>query len=157
MRYILCVGLIIVGISCTKKADTPEEALKEYISGIPNNVSNRDFYLERTSGKLKAAIQAMDEEEFKQFTSMPKLEKLKYEILHKNCQPNSCIITYTVEYAQEFEQEGKFDSASKKIAEIIMDEGQWKIANVTNLKTFIDSKTPVDIMDDPPQVQKQSN
>lgn len=146
MKFFTTTLFIILILSgCTNRSKSPEGALQDYIQGASSQEQRREFFLDRTTGKLQTAIESMDEEEFTEFAAMSGVERVKFEILHKNCQELRCFITYEVEYRQKFEQNEEFESVSKKIAELVQDGDQWKIADVTNIKSYIDSKTPIKI------------
>ena len=145
LLIILSTVLIFVLGGCTKGTDTPEGALGEYIQKATESSKGKSFYLDRTTGKLFAAIESMDEDEFKSFTKIENISAVNFKILYKNCRASECFLTYEIEYQQKNEENQQFESISKKIAQLNEVDGQWKISDVTNVKSYIDSKTPLNI------------
>ena len=87
----------------------------------------------------------MDKKEFLNFSKISGLGKLKFGLLHQNCTTSKCFLTYEIEYFQTYQNSGKFKNASKKVAELVYQDSVWKIAEITNIKSFIDSQTPIKV------------
>lgn len=137
--------LAILFVGCYGGADTPEAALKNYVQKVTTNKADRDFYLQYTSGKLLESIESMDDEEFKKFNKFEKIKNAKVNIIYKSCEQQTCSLTYTVKYEVHENQKVSFDTEVKKIAELVKVDDSWKIFEVNNTKTFIESKSAIDI------------
>lgn len=130
--------------SCTKKSNS-EDVLKGYVKYRFSPAQSKEVLLEKTTGSLKERISTMSEDEFKDFVSMEKFKMRKFVINLKRCSDDQCFITYTLSYDQYQEGERKYENEVKKIAEIRKQEDGWKIADVSNVKTYIDSKEEIKI------------
>ena len=139
---ILCTLLIFS--SCTKKS-TSDDVLKGYVKYRFSSSQNKDALLEKTTGNLNERISKMTEEEFKDFISMEKYKMRKFVINLKRCSDDQCFITYTLSYDQYLDGQRKYENEVKKIADIRKLEDSWKIADVSNVKTYIDSKEELKI------------
>lgn len=139
---ILCV--LLISSSCTKKSSS-EDVLKGYVKYRFSPAQSKDVLLEKTTGSLKDRISAMTEDEFKDFVSMEKFKMRKFVINLKRCSDDQCFITYTLSYDQYQDGQRKYENEVKKIAEIRKQEDGWKIADVSNVKTYIDSKEELKI------------
>jgi hypothetical protein len=139
---ILCV--LLISVSCTKKSSS-EDVLKGYVKYRFSPAQSKDVLLEKTTGTLKDRISTMTEDEFKSFVSMGKFKMRKFVINLKRCSDDQCFITYTLSYDQYQDGQRKYENEVKKIAEIRKQEDGWKIADVSNVKTYIDSKEELKI------------
>lgn len=139
----LCLVTLLVG--CFGGADTPEEALSVYIQTVTTNKADRDFYLQYTSGKLLQQIESMNDEDFKEFNNFENIKSAKVKVIYKSCELDRCSLTYTVSYEVHENNKVNFDTEVKKIAELVKIENSWKISEVSNRKTYIESKSAIDI------------
>ena len=89
----------------------------------------------------------MEEEDFKKFLDVKDLKSRKLTVLVKNCEEASCFLTYVLRYSQGKENPKEFGVEVKKIAKIEKVEKSWKLAEISNLKTYIDSKKSLDVSD----------
>lgn len=142
MKYIV---LALLFTSCFDKTDTPESALIDYVSKVSSSKQSKEFFLNRTTGNLQAQFENMSDEQFEQFTKFPNVSIPKLKILFKRCEESKCILTYTVRYHHNEKNKSVAYTEVKKTAELVKVEDSWKIAEVNNIKTFIDSKKEVEI------------
>lgn len=130
-------------VSCSPGPSTPEGLLRMYVNDITTKSVGKDYYLKYTAGELKSSVEEMDEEEIKKSSYMENVKRAKVEVLNKNCQEAKCVLTYTVSYDTVEGDKATFSSETKKLAEFVKQEDEWKISSVTNLKTFIEAKEPI--------------
>lgn len=77
---------------------------------------------------------------------MANVKKADTKIINSKCESSKCIVTFIVDYTYQFKEEGtkSYKNEVKKIAEVEKVDGDWKISNVTNLKTYIEAQEPID-------------
>jgi len=121
----------------------PEQALKNYINYRFSGEQKREKLVKMSTGSVKAQIETMSEVNFNSLykTSDKKLKRVKINL--KNCSEEKCSITYTLSFATFKGEVETFRSEVKKIAEMVKVDGSWKVSDVTNVKTYIDSKGPI--------------
>lgn len=140
MKRLLLITLFLVGlVACTDGDHTPEGTLKEFIDARIGKVVNRDFVLERVTGKMKENLEAMNDEDFSKFSDLRSTKRSSFKILSKSCQEEKCFLTYSLGYNTSDE----FSSEVKKIAELTQIEGKWYIEDVSNIKTYHESVKPI--------------
>lgn len=140
MKRLLLITLFLVGlVACTDRDHTPEGTLKEFIDARIGKVVNRDFVLERVTGKMKENLEAMNDEDFSKFSDLRSTKRSSFKILSKSCQEEKCFLTYSLGYNTSDE----FSSEVKKIAELTQIEGKWYIEDVSNIKTYHESVKPI--------------
>lgn len=141
---ILVFGLALFMIySCSEKPDSPEGLLKLYINDLATKDVDLDYHLQRTTGELRASIESSGLEEFKKSEELANVKKVDVSILHKNCSSDRCVLTYTVAYELRTDNKVSSYNESRKIAKLLKVDDEWKLAEITNIKTFIDSKDPI--------------
>lgn len=148
MKKIASLILMLVFVSCTKGAKSPDGLVKVFAKDVATKKLDMDYYEKFTTGEMWDQIQEMGEEDFSKNTRMVNVTDVKIKILSKTCESNKCVITYTAKYKTKNSEEGKFESEVKKIAEVQQDGEYWKMAKVTNLKTFHESNKPINPLTD---------
>jgi len=96
-----------------------------------------------SAGNMKKQIEVLDEESFKEVYQAKDLKLKRVKINLKNCSETTCSITYTLSFASLKGGKEAFRSEVKKIAEMVKVDDSWKVSDVTNVKTYIDSKEPI--------------
>ena len=134
--------ILFLVYSCVS-SEGPEQALKKFVNYRFSSNQNREKLLEMSAGNLKAQIEVLDEESFNKVYKEQNLKLKKYKINLKNCSEETCSITYTLSFSTLKGKDETFRSEVKKIAEMVKIEGSWKVIDVTNVKTYIDSKEPI--------------
>ncbi len=143
-KTLVALSLLVLVFGCTKKND-PENALLDYVNYRFEKSQGRDKLLDMTSGELNLSIQQMTDEEFQKFSDVAKYRRGNFNVSLKKCTDDTCFITYTLKYDM-MEQDVKTLSAEiKKVAKLVREGQVWKIADVSNVKTYFDSKQPLDI------------
>ena len=149
MMKTLFFTAIILFAGCAPSPENPEGLLRMYINDVTTKKVDKDYYLKYTTGELLDSAQDLEEEELAKRNFMEKVKKVTVDVLNKNCQEESCVLTYVVSYdtQKEGEEKASFSTETKKLAEFRKEEGKWKIAKVTSLKTFHDSLEPIDALE----------
>ncbi len=123
----------------------PEETLRNFVNYRFSSSQDKGKTLSYVTGTLEEKIVEMSDEDYKLFEKTTEYKKKKLRINLKKCTENQCFITYTLSF---FKKTGEQKSASlevKKIAELKKTDKSWKIADVNNIKTYIESKEPIDV------------
>lgn len=141
MKLILIMSLIVL-VSCQKES-SPEGALNKLISTRFSSSSRSDV-MEVVTGNLKAQLESMDDEKIEHFLDSEGLKKRKLKITLKNCEKDKCFLTYILKYNDSRPQGSKFEIEVKKIAQIEKIDETWFVSDINNLKTYIDSKDPIE-------------
>lgn len=146
MKYIL---ILLLGFSCTKGPSTPEGLLEMFVTDVTSKSIGKDYYEKYTDGELWESVSELSEEDFNKFLKLNKVKNPKVSISNKNCVTDvECTLTYVVKYNVTGEEKSEYKSEVKKVATIKQVEGNWKIFEVNNIKTYHDSKTPLEVLKD---------
>jgi hypothetical protein len=138
--------LLVLLVACVKDELTPEGALRTFTEARFGNVITRQFVLDRVTGKMKQSFEIMSDEDFDKFADLRSIRSGSFKILSKSCQEKKCFVTYSVAYKTKNE-EASFSSEVKKIAELVLIEGKWLIADVSNIKTYHESLEPISALE----------
>ena len=137
------IFVLLICISCVKENLNPVDALKSFVESRMEAVVTRDFVLKRVTGKMKQSLENITDEEFAKFADLRNVKKNSFKSLSKSCQEKVCFITYTVSYRTEVDDKTVFTSEVKKIAEVVQEQGQWLISDVSNIKTYHEALEPI--------------
>jgi hypothetical protein len=143
---LLALSLFLVFASCTKPNQnllTPETALKDFVDTRVGKVIDKDFILQRVTGKLLESFKAMDQAELNQFWDMKNIQSDSFKILEKRCQEKSCTLTYSVGYSTKQQQKVAFISQVQKEALMVQVDEKWLISDVQNVSTYHESLEPI--------------
>ena len=135
--------LILLFASCMKNDLSPEAALKDFVDSRIGKVVDRDFVLERVTGKMLQSFENMAAEDFEKFADMKNIKMDSFKILSKSCQDKKCFMTYSVSYLSKADDKVQFSSEVKKIAEMVQVDNKWLISDVSNIKTYHESLEPI--------------
>ena len=147
MKFSLLLTLICL-FSCSKKPEipaNPDEALKAFIDARVGKVIDKDFILDRITGKMLAEFKAMDEAELKHFWSMQNVQTDSFKMVDKKCEPTHCSLTYSVGYSTKTDGRVAFVSNVNKIAQMELVDNQWLISDVQNVSTHHESLEPINV------------
>lgn len=145
MRYFFTLTLVsLLFFSCSKPND-PENVLREYIGYRFQQEQSKSRLVGMTADQLKQSIETMTDEEFVQFTDIAKYKKKGLRILTKKCTETECYITYILSYDITQEETKSYSAEIRKVAKLTSVDGVWKVADVNNIKTFYDSKKPIEV------------
>lgn len=148
---IFILSILVMLTSCLEDNRSPESALKDFIEIRIGSIVTRTAVLEKVTGKMRASLEHVTDDEFKQFADLRNVQKNSFKILSKSCQEATCFLTYSISYKTNSIEEAKkdktmFTSEVKKIAELSLVEGKWLIADVTNIKTYHESLEPINAL-----------
>lgn len=141
MKLILALLFLVTG--CLEDSSSPEAALKNFVEARIGNVVTREYVLERTTGTMKQSLENISDEEFAKFADLRNVEKNSFKIISKSCQEKKCFLTYSVSYLTKEQDASKYTSEVKKIAEVLLEDGKWLIAEVSNIKTYHEALEPI--------------
>jgi hypothetical protein len=141
MIKVLFITLMLA--SCVQDNPGPEEALQSFVEGRMGSVVTKEYILERVTGKMGQGLENISEEEFLKFSDLRNIQKDSFKILSKSCQEKKCFITYSIAFRTKGDDETRFKSEVKKIAEVVNENGKWLIADVTNIKTYHEAFEPI--------------
>lgn len=125
--------------------DTPEAALRDFIHYRFKGSFEREKVLEKSTGELYGRIEAMDDQEFSEFSRDNLSDSFSLKILLSKCEENKCFLTYTLAYDMNETTDASAEMEVKKIAELHRVEKTWKVADVSELKTYIQMNKQLDI------------
>lgn len=141
MKLILSVLFLLTG--CLEDSSSPEASLKNFVEARMGNVVTREYILERVTGKMKQSLENISDEEFTKFADLRNVEKNSFKVISKSCQQKKCFLTYSVSYLTKEKDTSAYSSEVKKIAEVLLEDGKWLIADVSNIKTYHESLLPI--------------
>jgi hypothetical protein len=131
-------------ISCNKES-TPESALEDFINYRFESGQSKEDILEMTTGPLYEKLNSLTEEELQKFTDVKDLSKRRLKVLIKNCEEDTCYLTYVLRYVKGNETPRDYSVEVKKIAQVNKVEEKWLLSDVSNVKTYIESKKELKI------------
>lgn len=142
LRLLVCIFLLQ---GCfPKKAQSPEEVLREFVVYGFSEAQTKNKLLEYTAGEMKSKIERLDDEQFKRFTNMGMYSFQNLKIVLKSCNKTLCTITYIVSYNKIEKDKPALLNEIKKIAEMEQFEGAWKVKDVATVKTYFESSVPIE-------------
>lgn len=94
----ISIFLLLVLISCSKHEVGPEAALREFVDGRAGQIIDRDFVIERVTGKMLENFKSMSDNDFEKFADMKNIRTDSFKVLSKSCQEKKCFVTYSVAY-----------------------------------------------------------
>jgi hypothetical protein len=137
------IPLLFILAACMEEKLTPESSLRHFVEGRIGKVVDRNFVLDRVTGKMKESFENMSDSDFTKFADLRHVNRSTFKILSKSCQDKKCFITYTISYTSEDKSKPAFVTDVKKIAEVLSIEGKWLIADVSNIKTYHEALEPI--------------
>ena len=114
---ILSVFLLLFMISCNKES-TPESALEDFINYRFESGQSKEDILEMTTGPLYEKLNSLTEEELQKLTDVKDLSKRRLKVLIKNCEEDTCYLTYVLRYVKGNETPRDYSVEVKKIAQV---------------------------------------
>lgn len=127
---------LFLAVGCLNDDLTPEAALKSFVEARMGNVVTREYVLEKVTGKMRQSLENISDEDFEKFADLRNVKKDSFKVLTKACQEKKCFVTYSVSYTTQNNEENKYTTEVKKIAEIMNEDGKWLISDVSNVKTY---------------------
>jgi hypothetical protein len=142
MKFTLLLTLLML-VSCIKDDLSPEAALKDFVESRLGQVIEKEFVLQRTTGRMLQSFENMPEEDFEKFADMRNIKSESFKILSKSCQDKKCFLTYSIGYLTKKDDKTVTTSEVKKIAEMVQVENKWLIEDVSNIKTYHENLEPI--------------
>lgn len=133
--YLMLIVLLIA--SCTKKSG-PEEVLTKYIDYRFSTGQDANTAADMLTGELKEKVLNMTKDELKIYLGTSDLKKKNLAIQSINCSSDTCSITYVLKY-ERADSKQPYVVENKKEAVLKLVDKMWKISDVKNIKTYIDS------------------
>jgi hypothetical protein len=147
MKFIVITFVTLISLFSCNKESTPESTLEALVESRFSG-SDRDDLLELTTGKLKNQLENMSDDNVKLFLETDGLRRRTLKITLKNCDTDKCFITYILKYEDKRPQGTSFNVEVKKIAEVVLEDKKWLVSDISNLKTYIDSKKEINALED---------
>ncbi len=141
LRLFICV-FILQGCF-PRKAQTPEEVLREYITYRFSSGQTKEKLLDFTTGETSAKVESLTEDQFKRYINTGIYQLKNIKVVLKSCTEKACSITYILSYNRT--QGEPLLNEIKKVAELEVVEGSWKIKDVSTVKTYFESEVPIDV------------
>ncbi len=142
MKNIFFVLLLVICASCTKTT-SPEKALKEFVDYRFSIVQTKDWLLAKTVGPFNQRIAEMGPESFAQFIDTKPFKKRRFSILSNRCTDVDCFVTYILVYDNFRDSILTATTEVKKVAQVRLVDGEWRIFDISNVKTYLDMKEPI--------------
>lgn len=145
MKFFVLFTLVLLSlISCQKKNQSPEDALKAYIlKRLDGSLIKRDEILNLSTGKYWSEVNALTDEEFTKYENLKNIRKNTLRLISTKCSEKDCFITYSLAYETLENNKKVFSSEVKKVAEMKLEDGSWKISDINTIKTFHESIEPI--------------
>ncbi len=142
--FLFCLSFLFI-ISCSKQF-SPEQTLENYINYRFSKNQTKNQTLSKVTGQLYELISKKSDDDFKKFNVATKEYKMRsLKISHTDCTlETSCNISYLVAYHMYKQGNKKYLVEVKKVAQLDLADKIWKIADVKNIKTYIDSKEQIE-------------
>jgi len=138
--------ILAIFISCNKTQQGPAETLTSFIEYRFSNNQTKEGLLVYMTSKASEEIQAMSEGDLVDLFKVEKYRKRNFKIVTEKCTEDKCFMTYILEYDVLTETKTRdFSSEVKKIAELQKINEQWKVSNIENVKTFVESIKPIEV------------
>jgi ketosteroid isomerase-like protein len=90
-------------------------------------------------------MNAQSEEQVKSFNVGGKYSLKSFEVIKSRCEEDSCFATYILKYKTKLTDGGAAESEIKELAELEKVQGQWKIADVKGIKSYISSEDSISV------------
>ncbi len=146
MKLLISIALFSL-VACVSTNNSPEGSLEDFIEARIGKVVDREFVLERVTGKMLQSFENMSDEDFSKFSDMSNVKTDSFKVLSKSCSDKKCFITYSVGYLTKRDDKVVFSSEVKKIAEVVQIGAKWLIADVSNIKTYHESLESINALE----------
>lgn len=140
---ILVLLVIFIFVACQKN-EKPEIVLKNYMQDrLAGKLTSKEEILSYLTGKYWAEVNSLNEEEFKKFESLTNIKQNSFKVISNKCIDLICYITYSISYSTLDQNTKTFETEVKKVAELRSEDNQWKISDISTIKTFHESLEPI--------------
>lgn len=133
--------------ACSDSNSTPELALERFIKYRFSNSQDRRELLSQLVPPLYDQISQLDDAEFSKFSTLGGERLKKLSLKSKNCRSHGqeCSIQYVLVYDTYDANKASFETETKKLAVLKRENNEWKVSSISNVKTYHESKKPVEI------------
>lgn len=140
--------IFVVFLACTKTNKMneveAEKAFRNYIDlRFSNQSQTKQQLLEYTTGVHKIALQELTDDEFRIFNNLENIRKNSFKVLSVHCASLICSLRYHLVYTTKKDNIETFNSEVEKAVELRLDQGTWKIAEISDLNTQHIGLTPL--------------
>jgi len=146
MKSIFSIILFTL-VACVNTENSPESVLQNFVEARIGKVVDREYVLEKVTGKMLQSFENMSDLDFAKFSDMSNVKTDSFKVLSKSCQDKKCFITYSVGYLTKKDDKVVFSSEVKKIAEMVQVAAKWLIADVSNIKTYHESLESINALE----------
>ncbi len=144
MFKFLLIIVTIVGLSSCSKKLGPEESLREFVRLSISGKMNKGTLLDTTTGQLRTDLEALDEDQMAKYLKVEGATRDSFRVNLSNCQPKVCYLTYTLKYEQATNGVKAFEVELKKMAELRLEDENWLLADITDIKTYYQAEQPIE-------------
>lgn len=143
MFKLLILSMIFL-FGCNNQND-PEEVLRTYVKYRFTSSQTKTGVLKYFRGKKYEEISNLSDGDFKILLDKSRYLFKSLKVLNKRCTEaqDKCFLTYLLKYSKKGDTQGDFLLEVKKIVEMTYIDSTWKIEDITELKTFIESKDEI--------------
>lgn len=145
MKLVWSLFFLFAVIACDKGPKTPEGMLKMYVNDLTSKQVDKEYFEKYTSGDLLEKVKSLSDDEFKDFVKIGKLKNARIDISNKVCSGDKCNLTYIIKYDLVEAGAQQFKTEVKKVAVLEKSEDIWKISEVTNVKTYIEGSSAIEV------------
>ena len=132
MKLICLFALLSSCVGTSPKS--PEGTLSKFIKLRFEGKSLSDLnYLVTDNFKEK-----MDSLSDTKYEELKNYKKRKFEVLNKQCSPETCQLTYYVSYTEQNSGIKEVETETKKIAKLVKSKEKWLIDEISHIKTYHD-------------------
>ena len=143
IKKIAFITLAILISSCSKD-QSPKGALKSFIKLRFQSGTSRGELLDRSTGQLYSTIEDLNQDDLDKFLDLKNFKLKNFKVLSRRCTEVKCVINYLISYS-ETKSQTTVVTEVKKSAILVREEDSWKLSDVTNIKTYHDSQTPLQV------------
>ena len=143
MKILLMTLLVLA--SCTKGENSAKGALQSLANAFEEKNVSKEFLLSKTTGKLNQEIQDSNDSEWENYFGTGIAGPYKIYFEQETCNKIQCVVTYIVKYKQASEDKENSQIEVKKVATVVLVDGNWLVAEITNIKTHIENKNDLKI------------
>lgn len=138
---LMAVGLL--GAGCTPKSadeSDPQKVINQYISQsfAVKSPAQKQELLNYLTREAKSRLSAWSDDQFREAFIENKRQFLKLAFKDsKTISPTETSVTYELSY---LDQAKNHDArvTQKKLAQLVLEQGQWKISDVQNIKELVE-------------------
>lgn len=139
MKFLLLSSLMFLILSSCTKKQAPEDVLRKYVDYRFSASQTRDGAIEMLTGDLKEKLKSLTEEELKIFLNSANMTKKSLSIQSSNCTGDKCKVVYILKYEKSDAGKKPYLVENKKEAVLAKEDDSWKVSEVSNIKTYIES------------------